>query len=335
MRLGLMQQGDYSAPAELEQQVATARIAEDLGYEALFGAETWGLSVVPWLTVMARETSRMQLGTAIINVFARSPATVAQEFAALDAISGGRALLGLGSSASAVAEHFHGIPFDRPLTRMREYIEIFNLLISGERLRYKGDIFQLDRGFRLDYQRPRTSIPVYVASITPRSIRQTGEIADGIFPIHWPKLLFGDLRRELDEAGQAAGREPGAVAIAPHTSVWVITGEGDAEQQWAGARGELEYYMNRMGNFYWQMFERHGFGAEVAASRAAFAEGDRAAAAAAISERMVRAVAVIGSIEEVREQLEERAELGAELQLIKHLPADPRLIAPILEALTR
>jgi len=323
-------QGDYSTPGQLDEQVETAKIADDLGYELLCGTETWGLSTLPWLTVIARETRRIQIGTAIINVFARSPGAVAQEFAALDVISGGRALLGLGSSASAVIEHFHGVPFDRPLTRLREYIEIFRLLISGEPLRYEGDLFQLDRGFRLDYDRPRDHIPVYVAAITPRSIRQTAEIADGIFPLHWPKQRFGDLRRQLDADGRAAGRAPGAVAIVPHVSVWLA--QGDGEQEWGAARGELDHYMNRMGDFYWQMFERSGYQAEVAASRAAAADRDRAASVGAISERMVRDMAVIGSVEEVREQLQERSEEGAEVQLLKHLPWEPRAAAPILEA---
>jgi alkanesulfonate monooxygenase SsuD/methylene tetrahydromethanopterin reductase-like flavin-dependent oxidoreductase (luciferase family) len=334
MRLGLVLQGDYSAPGLLDQQVATVKIAEDLGYEVLCSAETWGLSALPWLTVMARETSRIQLGSSIINVFARSPGAVAQEFAALDVISGGRALLGLGSSASAVIEHFHGVPFTRPLRRLREYIEIFRMLIAGERLQYEGELFRLERGFRLDYERPRDRIPVYIAAITPRSIRQTAEIADGVFPLHWPQSRLGELRRELDDVAAAAGRGAGAVEIVPQTSVWLIEGDG-GEQQWAAARGELEHYTNRMGDFYWQLFERSGYEAEVAASRSAAAARDREGAAGAISERMVRDIAAIGSVEEIREQLQERSDQGADVQLLKHLPWEPRAAAPILEALVR
>ena len=334
MRLGIVFQEDYSGPGALDRQIEFVRAADELGYELICSTETWGLSALPWLTVMARETRNIRLGTAIINHFSRSPAAIAQEFAALDVISGGRAVLGLGSSASAVIEGFHGVPFDRPLLRLKEYVDIFKTLIRGDRLHYDGALFHLDRGFSLDYARPRTDIPVYIASITPRSIRQTAQVADGIIPIHWPKQRFSDLRRELDDAARAAGRDPSALTIAPHMSVWITDGAND-EAQWHAAREHLSHYINRMGDFYWQMFERQGYEAEVAASRAAFAQRDREGAIAAISDRMVRDIDVIGPVESAREQLQERAELGVDIPLMKKLPTDPKLARPILEALIR
>jgi len=334
MRLGIVFQEDYSVPGALDRQIEFVRTADDLGYELICSAEAWGLSALPWLTVMARETRHIRLGTAIINHFSRSPAAIAQEFAALDVISGGRAVLGLGSSGAAVIEGFHGVPFDRPLLRLKEYVDIFKTLIRGDRLHYEGTLFHLDRGFTMDYARPRTDIPVYIASITPRSIRQSAQVADGIIPIHWPKQRFPDLRRDLDEAARAAGRDPSALTIAPHTSVWITDGTND-EAQWRAAREHLSHYINRMGDFYWQMFERQGYEAEVAASRAAFAERDREGAIAAISDRMVRDIDVIGPVESAREQLQERSALGADLQLLKKLPFDPTLARPILEELIR
>lgn len=334
MRLGIVFQEDYSAPGAIERHIEIARIAEDLGYDLICGAEAWGISTLPWLAVLARETTRIRLGTAIINTASRTPAAIAQEFAALDVISGGRMVLGLGSSGPAVIEGLHGVPFDRPLTRMREYIEIFKLLISGQRLVYEGEIFQLTRGFQLEYERPRSAIPVYVASITPKSIHQTAEIADGVIPIHWPKQHFATLRHDLNEAALAAGRDPRVLTIAPHTSVWITDGRNN-EGQWAAARGQLSFYMNRMGDFYWQMFQRLGYENEVAASRAAAGARDLAGAAMAISERMVRDIDVIGPLEEVREQLRERASLGAELQLLKNMPSQPREAARVLETLIR
>jgi len=334
VRLGIVFQEDYSTPGALDRHIEFARLADNLGYELLCSAETWGLSALPWLTVMARETRNIRLGTAIINPFARSPAAIAQEFAALDVISGGRAVLGLGSSASAVIEGFHGVPFDRPLLRLKEYVDIFKALIRGDRLHYDGTLFHLDRGFTLDYTRPRADIPVYIASITPRSIRQTAQVADGIIPIHWPKQRFPHLRRQLDDAAREAGRDPSTLTIAPHMSVWITDGTND-EAQWQAAREHLSHYINRMGDFYWQMFERQGYEAEVAASRAAFAERDREGAIAAISDRMVRDIDVIGPVESAREQPQERAELGVDIPLMKKLPADPRTARPILEALIR
>ena len=334
MRLGLMFQEDYSAPGRLDEQLEVIRAADDLGYEMVGVGETWGLSALPWLAVVARETKQIQLATAIINNYSRSPAAVAQEFAALDVISGGRMVLGLGSSATAVIEGFHGVPFGRPLTRLRESVEIFKMLIHGERLMYEGKEFQLTRGFTLDYVRPRTDIPVYIAAITPKSIRQTGEIADGLIPIHWPKARFHELRADLGTYAAEAGRPAGAVTIAPHVSVWITDGSNDADQ-WHAAKEHLSHYTNRMGDFYWQMFERFGYEEEVTASRAAFAQRDRAGAIHAISERMVRDIDVIGPLESVREQLQERSALGAELQLLKKLPSEPGEATRVLEALIR
>src|SRR5688572_4208804 len=225
MRLGLV----AGMSSDWRQSLEKIKIAEDLGYERVTGTEAWGPSALPWITTIAAHTSRIHVGTSIINAFSRTPAAIAQEFASIDVLSGGRAVLGIGSSGEYVVEHFHGVPFQKPLRRLREYVEIFNTLIAGGQLNYQGEIFNLQRGFRLDYDRPRDHIPVYVAAITPKSIRQTGEIADGIIPIHWPKSCFAGLREQLAEGARAAGRDPSGLTIAPQTHVYLLDGTNDAE----------------------------------------------------------------------------------------------------------
>ena len=328
MRLGLL----AGAGRNWKESLEKVRVAESLGYELVATGEAWGPSSIPWMTLLAVNTEQIQIGTSILNVFSRTPGAIAQEFAMLDQLSDGRTLCGIGSSGHRVIEHFHGVPFDRPLRRIREYVEIFNMLISGERLTYEGEIFNLQRGFTLDYDRPRTHIPVYIAAITPKSIRQTGEIADGIFPIHWPKQKFESLRESLREGAESAGRQVNAITIAPFTNVYVL-GEGDDETKWQAARQPLFHYINRMGDFYWNMLASNGFEDEVSASRAAWAERDRDAAVAAISEEMVREIQVIGPIESVAEQLQERSTLGADLQMIQMPAGAPAVAAKRLEAL--
>ena len=312
MRLGVL----AGAGADWRESVEKVQIAESLGYELVATGEAWAPSTLPWLTLIAANTERITIGTSILNVYSRSPGAIAQEFAALETISGGRMVCGLGSSGHRVIEHFHGVPFETPLRRIREYTEIIKLLIRGDRLEYEGDIFSLKRGFTLDYERPRTELPVYIAAITPRSIRQTGEIADGIFPIHWPKGRFASLRDSLADASTSAGRAADSVTIAPFTNVYVLDGTND-EAQWQAARAPLFHYVNRMGDFYWNMLADNGFEAEVSASRNAWSGRDRDGAMSAISEEMVREIQVIGSIESVAEQLAERASLGAELQMVQ------------------
>ena len=312
MRLGIL----AGAGGDWRESLEKVRIAESLGYELVATGEAWGPSTVPWMTLLAAHTERIQIGTSILNVYSRSPGAIAQEFAALEIISGGRMVCGLGSSGHRVIEHFHGVPFQKPLTRIREYVEIINTLIAGERLHHQGELFAMQRGFRLDYERPRGHVPIYIAAITPKSIRQTGEIADGIFPIHWPKARFATLRKSLSDASMAAGRPVDAVTIAPFTNVYVLDGHDD-HKRWQAARQPLFHYINRMGDFYWKMLASNGFEGEVAASRAAWANNrDLDGAVAAISEAMVREIQVVGPIESVAEQLAERAAAGAELQLV-------------------
>lgn len=327
MRLGLLcdMGGDWRASLE------KVRIAEDLGFELVTSGETWGPSAIPWLTILALNTSRITIGTSILNVFARSPALLAQEFAVLDHLSGGRMMLGLGASGEFVIEHFHGVKFDRPLQRLREYIEIVNVLMSGEPLNYEGEIFQMSRGFRLNYERARDHIPVFVAALTPRSIRQAGEVADGIMPIHWPRTQFAALRAQLAEGASAVGRDGAALTIAPWTHVYVLDGSDD-EAQWRAARQPLQFYINRMGVFYWQMLSRNGYAADVAASRAAWEARDAEGSLQALSEAMVRDVQVIGPVESIREQLEERAALGADIQLLYMPEGDPLEVGRQLES---
>jgi len=330
MRLGVL----AGMGSDWRQSLEKVRIAEDLGYEFAASGEAWGTSTIPWLTILALNTSKITLASSILNCFSRTPAAMAQEFSVLDQLSEGRMVLGIGSSGEFVVEHFHGLKFEKPLRRLREYVEIFNMLIAGEPLNYDGQIFKLERGFKLEYDRPRNKIPVYIAGITPKSIRQTGEVADGIIPIHWPKQQFRALKEQLAEGARAAGREAADLTILAQTHMFILDGDND-EQTWQAARQPLFHYINRMGVFYWQMLERNGFEAEVAASKAAWANRDREGAIAAISDEMVRSIQVIGSIEEVREQLQERSDLGAQIQMLYAPPGDPKQFGATLEAMIR
>ena len=298
-----------------EESLAKVQVAESLGYEMVATGEAWGPSTIPWMTLVAAHTSRIQIATSILNVFSRSPAAIAQEFAALESLSKGRMIVGLGSSGHRVIEHFHGVPFNKPLRRIREYVEVIKLLLRGEELNYDGKLMQMSRGFRLDYDRQRDSVPVYIAAITPKSIVQTGAIADGIFPIHWPSSQFESLKSDLKTAANEAGREDTDIVVAPFTNVYV--GHSDQNDDlWQAARQPLFHYINRMGDFYWNMLASNGFEDEVLASRAAWKERDREGAFAAISKEMVRAIQVIGPADTVASQLAQRSDDGADVQLI-------------------
>ena len=313
-----------------QESLERVKIAESLGYEMVATGEAWGPSSIPWMTLLATHTEKIQIATSILNIYSRTPAAVAQEFATLEMLSKGRMVCGIGSSGHRVIEHFHGIPFNTPLRRIREYTEIIKLLLEGKELNYEGKIFQMSRGFRLDYDRQRESVPVYVAAITPKSIQQTGEIADGIFPIHWPSARFASLKVDLTNAANSIERSPTNITVAPFTNVYVGDSDQD-ENLWQMARQPLFHYINRMGDFYWNMLASNGFEEEVLASRAAWRDRNREGAFEAISKDMVRAIQVIGPSDTISAQLRQRADDGADIQLI---PMPSGTLAEVEQTLT-
>jgi alkanesulfonate monooxygenase SsuD/methylene tetrahydromethanopterin reductase-like flavin-dependent oxidoreductase (luciferase family) len=318
-------------PAEREHLLACAAVADDLGVDSLWVAEASGRDAVPFLTQLALRTRRARLGTGIINPFSRTPAMLAMTFATLDELSGGRMVIGLGSSSANVVEHWHGLRFKQPLRRIRETIEIVNQIVAGRPLTYEGEIFSLRRGLRLQFEPVRGHIPVYVAATTPPSIRQSGEVADGVMPIHWPRERLGELRRLLAEGAAAAGRDAASLVIAPSVNL-VIAERGD-DEAWRAAREPIAHYAGRMGAFYPEMLTRYGYEAEVQAIRAAWERRDPAAAAAAVSDRLLQATSIAGTVDACAESLRALRTLGADLPIIPLPPGDPVSLGRTLKRL--
>ena len=127
---------NWQGPMDYDQALARVRLAEEAGVDTAWVAEAWGRDCFSILALMARETRRMHLGTGIVNTYSRTPAALAQHFATLDEISGGRMIIGLGTSGYRVIEHWHGVPFQPSLTRLREYVEIIRMILAGEPLKY-------------------------------------------------------------------------------------------------------------------------------------------------------------------------------------------------------
>tara|TARA_Y100001970_G_scaffold287575_1_gene412591 strand:- start:3545 stop:4558 length:1014 start_codon:yes stop_codon:yes gene_type:complete len=335
MRLGILAQfggvRNETSAQDWKLGIDKIKLAESLGVECVMVSEAWGLSAIPWMSLIATQTNSIQIGSCILNSFSRSPAALAQEFASLDVLSNGRMIFGLGASGANVIEHFHGIDYQKPLRRMREYIDIFKILISGEKLFYDGEIYKLERGFRLEYDRPRNYIPIYIASLTPKSIKQSGEIADGIFPIHWPKEQFSSLRKGLQEGADLMDSNK-SLTIAPQTRLVVLNGDDD-ESKWLQSKQLVHYYINRMGTFYWEALIRNGFEEEVQASREAWEARDVDKSINAITNEMIESMQVIGTIEEIRDKFIERSDLGADLQLIQMPAGDLEYTEKILKTL--
>lgn len=332
-RLGI-QIGFAGSPTERADLVERVKIADDLGVESAWVAEAWGRDAFSMLTQLALATKHIQLGTAIVNVFSRTPAVLAMTFGTLDELSGGRALIGLGSSGANVVEHWHGVPFDRPATRLREYVQIIDMIMRRQKLQYEGKVFHLGRGFTMQFPTLRDHIPTYIASITPKSMAQTGEIADGWIPIYWPKDKIQEGVATIMQGARKAGKARADITVAP-SIVMQITDAGSAEQVRMQARAPIAFYVGRMGTYYYEMLVRNGFEEEVRQIRAGWEARDPKAAAAGVSDRMLEQTAVVGPLDRCKEDLDERRALGVDLPLIGMPGRDAREMATILEALLK
>ena len=320
-------------PAERERLLDRIAVADDLGADSVWVAEASGRDAVTFLTQLALRTRRLRLGTGIINPFSRTPAMLAMTFATLDELSGGRTVIGLGSSGANVVEQWHGLRFRQPLRRIRETIEVVNLIVAGQPLTYEGEVFSLRRGLRLQFEPIRSHIPIYVAATTPPSIRQAGEVGDGVMPIHWPRERLAELRALMAEGAAAAGRDAGTLVVAP--SVNMVVTERGSEAALRPAREPIAHYVGRMGAFYPEMLTRYGYEAEVRAIHAAWERRDPDGAAAAVSDRLLHATAIAGSLEQCAEALHELRAAGADLPIVPIPAVTPTELGHILERLLR
>jgi alkanesulfonate monooxygenase SsuD/methylene tetrahydromethanopterin reductase-like flavin-dependent oxidoreductase (luciferase family) len=226
------------------------------------------------------------------------------------------------------------VAFEKPATRLREYIEIMNMIGKQEKLNYDGKVFKLARGFTMQFPPVRPHIPTFIASITPKSMVQTGEIADGWIPIYWPKDKIGDGVATLMEGASKAGKSRADLTVAP-AIVMQITDASDEASIRLQARGQIAFYVGRMCTYYYEMLERHGFDEEVAKIKAGWAARDPRAAAAGVSDRMLDQTAVVGPAERCREELAERRALGVDLPLVPMPGRDAAETGRILEVLLK
>ena len=294
------------------EMIECVRAADACGYDSFWMPEAWEHDAFTILTELAVRTERIHLGTGIINVFSRSPALIAMSAATLDEISGGRFRLGLGTSGARVVEDFHGVKFSKPLTRLKETIEIIRLLLRGERVDFSGECFELRR-FKLGFKPLRPDLQIYVAALTPKSLRQVGEIGDGWLPTHWPRVRLEQEIAEIRAGAEGLGRDAARIEVAPFVNVVVSDDTARARDQ---ARLPLAYYVGGMGDYYHASLSRLGFGDEADRVRELWQAGRRKHAMTAITDEMVDSIAICGSLEHCRARLDEMHAFGATLPLV-------------------
>ena len=313
MRLGLNL--GYSG-AEASIDIEKVKRAEALGFDSLWSAEAYGSDAVTPLAYIAALTAKIKLGTAIMQMPGRSPAMTAMTAMTLDALSGGRFILGLGPSGPQVVEGWHGVPYGKPLTRTKEYVAIVRQILAREKpLVHQGEHYQIPNtgpgtsglGKPLkSILHGRKDMPIFTASIGPAGIETSGEVADGIIPV-WMSPERMDLLRPSLEKGLAksGGRHSLATfRIAPF--VTTIVGN-DLEKCRMPVKGFLALYIGGMGargkNFYNDYAKRLGYEEAAVKIQDLFLDGKKAEAMAAVPNELVDEIALVGPRERVTERL--------------------------------
>jgi alkanesulfonate monooxygenase SsuD/methylene tetrahydromethanopterin reductase-like flavin-dependent oxidoreductase (luciferase family) len=272
-----------------KEVLKSARLADELGYHSIWIPEAWSYEQFQLLTEIALATKNLRLATGIANVFSRSAGLLAMSAATLDEISDGRAILGLGTSGKNVVENFHGMSYAKPLTRLKETIGICQVLWRGDRLSPEMSTLFDARHFKLEMKPLRPKIPVYVASLQEKAIREIGRIADGWVPTFWPYTHLKDGIALLAEGAREAGRDPKEIDVAPFVG---------------------------MGVYYHALFCKYGFKDNADLVRDLYNKGDRKQAAAAVSDELIDAIAICGTPEHCREKLAEWRENGMGMALL-------------------
>jgi len=298
------------ATEDWEQGSAYVVEAERLGAHSVWTPEAWGHDAVAPLAFLAARTSRILLGTAIMQAGTRTPALIAMTALSLASMSHGRFRLGLGVSGPQVIEGWHGIRFDRPVRRMRETVDIVRRTTRGERLEYKGEIYQLPlpggegKALRVGAT-PRPDIPIYLATLSPRSLEMTGEVADGwlgtsFMPEH--AHVFLD---HLAAGAKRAGRALDALDL--HVSAGVVAFADGVERLIAPRKPGLAFSLGAMGsrrhNFYNDAYRRAGYADVAAEVQRLWLDGRREEATARVPDELVLKTNLLGTEAMVRERL--------------------------------
>ena len=306
-RLGIAFSGG-PGPAEIAQCI---ELAESLGYASAWVAEGHGGDQFATLSAAAMRTSRILLGTSITSIFVRTAPTIAMAAATVDDVSGGRFILGIGSSHKVQVEGEHGMPYGKPLTRVRETVAVVRQLLRDGRVAYQGETVRIEN-FELWFQPRRREVPVYISAVFPKMATLCGEIADGVMLTRSTLKTAAEVRAPIAEGARSAGRDPGDIVIASLLPTVVADSRAEAL---AALRPGLAFYAGFFPR-YNRLMAEHGFADEAAAIAAAWARGDREAAERAVSDPLIDATSIAGTPAQCRERIEAYRASGVDLPIL-------------------
>ena len=323
-RIGVAISGGPS-PAEIVDLVV---LAEQLGYDSAWVAEGHGGDQFAILAAAAVRTARIKLGTAISSVFVRSAPTIAMAASTVADISGGRFILGLGSSHKAQVEPEHSVPYTKPLTRTRETVAIVRELFRSGRVHFEGQTIRIEN-FDFWYEPRHRDIPVYLSAVFAKGIELCGEVADGIILTRSTLETAARVRAQLAEAARGVGRDPERIEV----TTLLPTSVGDTrEAALAALRPGLAFYLGFFPR-YNRMMAEHGFPDEAAAIAEVWKRGDREAAERLVSDAMIDATSIAGTPEQCRAKIEAYRQSGFDLPIISPFARGPDAAARFAAAI--
>ena len=310
--------------------------AERLGLDVCWVAEAWGADAPTALGWLAGRTDRMLLGSGVIQVGTRTPVAVAQAARTLAELSGGRFLLGLGASGPQVIEGLHGVPFARPRTRLRETVDVVRMALAGEKVAYNGETVAIPlpggegRPMRLSGS-PCPDVPIYLATLSPRMLRLTGEIADGWLGTSFVPEAASAYLTHLDAGLAVGGRTRADLDVCQGAEVAFAADEQALVVMVDARRPGLAFSLGGMGsattNFYNAAYSRQGWADVAARVHEHWIAGDRVGAAALVTDEMVLATTLIGTEAMVRDRL--AAWQAAGVDTVRLYPAGETLDAQV------
>jgi F420-dependent oxidoreductase-like protein len=303
--------GDGSSDVELVLE------AERLGFSVVWAAEAYGSDAVTVLSYLGAKTSTIDVGSAVLQIPARSPAMTAMTAATLDVLTEGRFRLGLGVSGPQVSEGWHGVRFAKPLARTREYVDIVRLALSRQRVRYDGDTYQLPlpdgpgKALHLMLHPVRDHLPIYLAAIGPKNLELTGELADGWLPVFFAPDHAAESLAAVAKGRAGAGKDMTGFDVAP--TVPMVVGD-DLDTCAVPVRPYAALYVGGMGsrekNFYNALATRMGFGEAAADVQERYLARDYDGAAAAVPFDFVDGTSLLGPLERIADRMGEFAAAG-------------------------
>ena len=346
MKLGL--QLGYWGAQPPQGTAALVAAAEESGFDAVFAAEAWGSDAFTPLAWWGRETSRLRLGTSIVQMSGRTPTSIAMHTLTLDHLSHGRVILGMGVSGPQVVEGWYGQPFSKPLARTREVVSIVRQVLAREApvtndgphhpLPYRGEgATGLGKPLKPIVHPLRADVPIWLGAEGPKNVAQTAEIADGWIPIFYTPRSAGMYQPWLDEgfAREGARRTRADFEIAATCHLQVVRDDAEKAQVLDAMRPFVSLYMGGMGakeaNFHNQVFVRMGYEDLAREVQELYLGGEKAKATALIPDELVVDMHIIGTAGEVRERVAQWEETGVTtLMLSCRSPEEVRAVAELL-----